>query len=154
MLSVPSIRMARFADRLGDAVRATVAGCCKSTGRNGRVLSASYACWRRVWLMLPQFRNPFLWRNRLPCFRSTPAISQGQQVERMKHIVHVTDVYDLPYRPEPSRNVVRHVDLRQHPDEITTIPELKNQPVLTTKDQWGLDPAASLIEQAPGCQDA
>lgn len=47
----------------------------------------------------------------------------------MKRMVRVTDVYDLPYQPEPSMGI-RHVDLRQNPREIDTIPELRGEAVL------------------------
>jgi hypothetical protein len=48
----------------------------------------------------------------------------------MKSIVQSIHVYDLPYIAEPSRTVFNHIDLRRNPSQISTIPELKDQPVL------------------------
>src|ERR1035437_116367 len=48
----------------------------------------------------------------------------------VKSIVRVSDVYDLPYIADPARRVGGYVDLRRNPNLISTIFELKDQPML------------------------
>ena len=48
----------------------------------------------------------------------------------MKSLIHVSKVYDLPYVSAPSERTYRHIDLRVHPSEIDSIPELIGHPDL------------------------
>lgn len=48
----------------------------------------------------------------------------------MKSLIRVSRVYDLPYFSAPSDGVHCHIDLRVHPSEIDSIPELRGQPRL------------------------
>jgi hypothetical protein len=48
----------------------------------------------------------------------------------VKSILRVSDVYDLPYTADSARRVGGYVDLRREPKLISTIVELKGQPML------------------------
>lgn len=77
----------------------------------------------------------------------------------MKSIVFTERIYDLPYFPEPSIGIYNYFDLREHPERIDEIPELKDDPDLKSLVSVLNDPAGlfmthgcAVARRRPGCE--